>query len=83
MTIEELGLPQTSLLSQAGAVRPPLVGDFLADSAEAVRRRRTGVATQVTLQKSQAMFLSMAWGSDLVVMSEQEGFRLSVGRHLA
>jgi hypothetical protein len=56
MAVEELGLPQTSLLSQAGAPRPPLVRDFLGGCAVQVRRRRTGIATQVLLQTNQVMF---------------------------
>ncbi len=56
MAVEELGLPQTSLLTQAGAPRPALVSDFLGDCAVRVRRRRTGIATQVLLQTTQLMF---------------------------
>ncbi len=62
MAVEELGLPQTSLLTQAGAPRPPLVRDFLGDCAVPVRRRRTGIATQVVLQTSQVMFPVDAFG---------------------
>jgi hypothetical protein len=56
MVVEELGLPQTSLLTQVGASRPALVRDFLGECAVRVRRRRTGIATQVLLQTTQVMF---------------------------
>jgi hypothetical protein len=62
MTVEELGLPQTSLLAQAGTPRPPLVRDFLSDCAVQVLKRRTGIATQVMLQTNQVMFPTDGFG---------------------
>jgi len=54
--IEEIGLPPTTLLSQVGAPRPPLVADFLEPVAIPVLRRRTAIAWRIAVQSDQLSF---------------------------
>lgn len=55
-TIDELGLPPTSLLRRVGAPRPPLVRDFLEPAAVPLVKRATAIATPVTLEVGQLVF---------------------------